>query len=70
MQQVAIDGAPAPRSFASGLDRDLDAVTARLTLSYSSGPVEGTVNRIKMIKQQMFGPANFDLIRKRVLLAN
>lgn len=39
------------------------AVTAVLTLSYSSGPVEGTVNRIKMIKRQMFGRANFDLLR-------
>lgn len=44
-------------------------VTAGLTLPYSSGPVEGTVNRIKMIKRQMFGRANFDLLRKRVLLA-
>ena len=68
MQQVATDGAPALRSFVSGLDRDLDAVTAGLTLSYNSGPVEGAVNRIKMIKRQMFGRANFDLLRKRVLL--
>jgi transposase len=57
------------RSFATGLCRDLDAVNAGLTLPYSSGPVEGTVNRIKMIKRQMFGRANFDLLRKRVLLA-
>lgn len=69
MQRVDTDGAPALRSFATGLDRDLDAVTAGLTMPYSSGPVEGTVNRIKMIKRQMFGRANFDLLRKRVLLA-
>ena len=69
MRRVATDGAPALRSFATGLECDLDAVTAGLTLSYSSGPVEGTVNRIKMIKRQMFGRANFDLLRKRVLLA-
>jgi transposase len=69
MRRVDIDGAPALRSFATGLERDLDAVTAGLTLPYSSGPVEGTVNRIKMIKRQMFGRANFDLLRKRVLLA-
>jgi transposase len=67
--RVDTDGAPALRSFAAGLDRDLDAVTAGLTLPYSSGPVEGTINRIKMIKRQMFGRANFDLLRKRVLLA-
>jgi transposase len=69
LQRVATDGAPALRSFATGLERDLDAVTAELTLPYSSGPVEGAVNRIKMIKRQMFGRANFDLLRKRVLLA-
>jgi transposase len=69
MRRVTADGAPALRSFATGLERDLDAVTAGLTLSYSSGTVEGTVNRIKMIKRQMFGRANFDLLRKRVLLA-
>ena len=51
------------------LSRDLDAVTAGLTLPYSSGPVEGAINRIKMIKRQMFGRAKFDLLRKRVLLA-
>ena len=45
------------------------AVTAGLTLPYSSGPVEGTVNRIKMIKRQMYGRAGFSLLRKRVLLA-
>jgi transposase len=31
--------------------------------------VEGNVNRIKMIKRQMYGRAKFDLLRKRVLLA-
>ena len=48
---------------------DLDAVTAGLSLPFSSGPVEGNVNRIKMLKRQMYGRAGFDLLRKRVLLA-
>ncbi|MEU0625347.1 hypothetical protein ABZ329_31345 [Streptomyces rubiginosohelvolus] len=51
------------------MDRDLDAVTAGLTLPWSSGAVEGHVNRIKMRKRQMFGRASFSLLRKRVLLA-
>lgn len=55
------------RSFANGLRRDLAAVTAGLTLPYSSGAVEGQVNRIKMIKRQMFGRAKFDLLRRRIL---
>ncbi|MEV4517167.1 ISL3 family transposase [Dactylosporangium sp. NPDC049525] len=55
--------------FATGLLADLAAVTAGLSLPFSSGPVEGNVNRIKMIKRQMYGRAGFDLLRKRVLLA-
>ena len=58
------------RGFAKGLRKDWAAVTAGLTLPYSSGPVEGHVNRIKMIKRQMYGRAKPDLLRKRVLLAN
>jgi transposase len=36
------------RGFANGLRKDFDAVKAGLTLAWSSGAVEGTVNRIKM----------------------
>ncbi|OHV38527.1 transposase [Parafrankia soli] len=55
--------------YANGLERDLAAVSAGLTQPWSSGPVEGHVNRIKMLKRQMYGRAHFDLLRKRVLLA-
>ena len=58
------------RGFAKGLRRDWAAVSAGLTVSYSSGAVEGHVNRIKMIKRQMYGRAKPDLRRKRVLLAD
>ncbi|GAA0587724.1 ISL3-like element IS469 family transposase [Paractinoplanes ferrugineus] len=63
-------GLPGITSFANGLISDLDAVTAGLTMPHSSGPVEGNVNRIKMLKRQMYGRAGFDLLRKRVLLAS
>lgn len=43
-------------------------MTAGLTLPWSSGTVEGHVNHVKMLKRQMFGRANPDLLRKRVLL--
>ncbi|MFI7359496.1 ISL3 family transposase [Streptomyces avidinii] len=56
-------------SFARGLRHDHAAVSAGLTLPHSSGAVEGTVNKIKMLKRQMFGRANFDLLRIRVLHA-
>lgn len=52
-------------SFVTGLERDYDAVSAGLTLPYNSGPVEGQVNR--MVKRQMFGHANLDRLRIRVL---
>lgn len=52
----------------TGLGQDLDAVVAGLGLRYSSGAVEGQNNKIKMLKRQMFGRANFGLLRKRVLL--
>ena len=51
-------------SFARNLRRDLDAVRHGLTLPYSSGPVEGNINRLKMLKRQMFGRASLDLLRK------
>ncbi|WP_329409235.1 transposase [Nocardia vinacea] len=57
-------------SFATGLLNDYDAVRNGLTLEWSSGAVEGNVNRIKMIKRTMYGRANFDLLRLRVLLAD
>jgi transposase len=60
--------APAPvRSFAGFLRQDLDAVTAGLTLEWSSGKVEGHVNKVKMLKRQMFGRASFRLLRIRIL---
>ena len=62
-------GLPGFSSFADGLEQDLDAVTAGLTTRWNSGPVEGRVNHIKMIKRQMFGRAGLPLLlRKRVLL--
>jgi transposase len=70
MTAALADDLPELHSFVAGLRRDQDAVTAGLTLPYSSGPVEGHVNRIKMIKRQMYGRANTDLLRKRILLAD
>lgn len=56
------------KNFASNLRKDFDAVTAGLTLPYSSGKVEGHVNRIKFLKRQGFGRANFEFLRRRILL--
>jgi len=67
MQKVEADDLPPLHSFVAGLRRDHNAVVAGLTLRWSSGPVEGHVNRLKMLKRQMFGRANLDLLRRRVL---
>jgi len=64
----ADDGQSDLRSFATGIRQDQQAVTNGLSLPYSSGKVEGTVNKIKMIKRQMYGRASFDLLRTRVIL--
>ncbi len=66
---VEADDQPDLHSFARGLTHDYDAVVNGLTLPWNSGVVEGTVNKIKMIKRQMYGRAGFPLLRKRVLLA-
>jgi transposase len=63
------DDQPDLHSFARGLRHDHDAVINGLTLPWSSGVVEGNVNRIKMLKRQMYGRAGHPLLRKRILLA-
>jgi transposase len=56
------------KSFAKGLREDYEAVKAGVTLPWSTGPVEGQINRLKMLKRQMYGRANIDLLRQRILL--
>ncbi len=57
------------RQFAAGLYQDKDAVAAALKYPWSNGQVEGQINRLKLLKRQMYGRANFDLLRQRVLAA-
>ncbi|WP_328493486.1 transposase [Streptomyces sp. NBC_00414] len=69
LDAVRQDDLPSLHTLAAGIDRDLDAVITGLTLPWSSGAVEGHVNRIKMLKRQMFGRAGFQLLCAGVLLA-
>jgi transposase len=55
--------------FAKGLREDEAAVQAAMEYEWSSGQVEGQINRLKMVKRQMFGRANLDLLKARVLKA-
>jgi hypothetical protein len=63
---AAFDKAELAR-FARGLQDDLSAVTAELTLSWSNGVTEGHVHRLKLVKRQGYGRAGFALSRQRVL---
>lgn len=66
MDATASDS-PAFANFARSLRQDEAAVRNAVATSWSNGPVEGHVHRLKMIKRTMYGRANFDLLRKRVL---
>jgi transposase len=57
------------RGFAIGLRRDWAAVSAALELPWSNGQTEGQVNKLKLLKRQMYGRASFELLRRRCLLA-
>ena len=53
--------------FANGVEQDRAAVEAACSSQWSQGQVEGQVNRLKLLKRQMYGRAKFDLLRARVL---
>ena len=55
------------KRFGSGIMRDLEAVRNALLLPWINGQTEGQVNRLKLIKRQMYGHTGFDLLRKRLL---
>jgi transposase len=59
----------AVQRFAQGLRDDYEAVKAGVTRPWSNGPVEGHLNRLKLVKRQMFGRAHLDLLSRRFLLA-
>jgi transposase len=56
-------------SFAHGLQDDLSAVKAGLTLEWSNGVTEGQIHRLNLLKRQGYGRAGFVLLRQRVLQA-
>jgi transposase len=67
LQAAFHSGVPEWRAFVRKLRQDHAAVQAGLTLKWNNGPVEGHINRLKFLKRSMYGRANFDLLRLRVL---
>jgi transposase len=69
LRSVRASGIRQFRSFASSLEQDKAAVLAGLTLPYSTGPVEGQINRLKLIKREAYGRAGLSYLQQRFLPA-
>ena len=67
LHQAEQSNIPEFQKFANGIRRDYAAVKAAFSSEISNGQVEGQVQRLKLQKRQVFGRANFDLLRLRVL---
>ena len=63
LQAALGSGMPDLRTFAEGLQRKHSAVKAALTYPYSTGPVEGQINRLICIKRSLYGRGSFELLR-------
>jgi transposase len=69
LQRATTSALEAMRRFALRLSEDYAAVKAGVTLPWSTGPVEGHINRLKMLKRHMSGRAHLDLLSRRFVLA-
>jgi transposase len=69
LQRATSSTLDALRRFAKGLSEDYEAIKAGVTVPWSTSPVEGHINRLKMVKRQMVGRAHLDLLSSRFLLA-
>jgi len=69
LERADASSVPEVRSFATGLRRDRAAVDAALSSPWSNGQTEGQINRLKVLKRQMYGRARLDLLEKRFLYA-
>jgi transposase len=67
LEQAAQSGIAALSRVATGIRADLAAVRAALTLVWSNGRTEGSVNRLKCVKRQMYGRGKLDLLRLRLI---
>lgn len=68
MDKAAALGIHELNAFIGGLKQDIDAVMNAISTDFSNGLVEGTVNKIKVIKRIMYGRCSFDLLRAKCLL--
>jgi transposase len=57
-------------SFGRGIASDLAAVTAALSEPWSNGQTEGQITKLKLLRRQMYGRGNIDLLRARLVGAS
>jgi transposase len=69
LKDAATSGLRPFTSLAHGIRLDYDAVVNGLKLPWSTGPVEGTVTRAKLLKRQGYGRASTRLLRRRLISA-
>ena len=67
LQDATTSGLGPFMSLARGIQADRAAVNAGFTLRWSTGPVEGHVTRVKLLKRQGYGRASTALLRRRVV---
>ena len=68
MEKVVELNLPELNAFVNGLKQDIDAVMNAITSDFSNGLVEGTINKIKVIKRITYGRYRFSLLRSMCLL--
>ena len=54
-------------AFANGVSKDKAAIEAAIALSWSNGQTEGQICKLKLVKRQMYGRGNLDLLQARVM---
>jgi len=55
-------------AFINGINRDITAVKNPIKYEYNNGLAEGSVNKLKVIKQIMYGRNSFEMLRRKLLL--
>jgi len=68
MEKAVASGIPEFQAFVGGLKQDINAVRNAIATDFSNGLVEGTINKIKVIKRIMYGRCHFDLLRSKCLI--
>jgi transposase len=69
LADVQASGVRELKQFAKSLLRDEAAVRGALDTAWSTGQVEGQINRLKLVKRTMYGRGSVELLRQRMLNA-